>query len=120
MSNTIQISGKYPLILPLAEIDTVALKQLMKQHQNHNDPKVSDWFCWFVKDNMEITKANVQIYMGQGRSVHTSRNFQYTLNQIENLLRPGCIVPYKVEISDESDGFQKYHSRTIFLRKKIE
>ena len=117
MSNVIQIGGN-PLIVSLSDIDVAKLRLLIDEHAGHRNPEGSDWFCWFLRDNIEISDT-VKIWLGSGMSFHTWRDLDYTLRQVSKLMAPGSHIEHTFDVSDEYDGFTSHGPLRVLIGHRV-
>lgn len=119
MSNCIHIKNNV-LVLSDADVDREGFKTLVSSvvglkcpPENSVDPK-RNYAWWFLSENVVFEPGRVTIHVGEGRSIHTWRDFKGTLALLaEYVRRPRTHV---FQVADEYDGFKKYERYTVNLQ----
>lgn len=113
MSNCIKIVENSSVIFSNEMIDRNALTELLiKTEEEINkdncvDPGVDGdlriaW--WFLSSNVEFQDDCIIVFFGDGRSTHTWRDFNATINLINKFVKND--FSHSMYVSDESDGFE--------------
>lgn len=123
MSNCIHFIGGAEVVLSKKDISIPHLRALVanaKGWDYQGSPTDEDgkrniaW--WFLRDNTFFEgEESVVIHVGEGRSIHTNRDFQHLLSLLAPIMKRE--KQHKFIITDEFDGHQQQFLLKVDFRQ---
>ena len=123
MSNCIHFIGGAKVVLSKKDVSIPHLRALIanaKQFEYHTSPTKEDgdrniaWY--FLRDNTFFEgDESVVIHVGEGRSIHTNRDFQGLLSVLAPIMKRE--KQHMFRITDEFDGHQTWYDLRVDFRQ---